>query len=84
MKNEGLYIPSKGVQMRSTDEADRKVGLRINGEMKVLRMVTLLPRIAPGRQQNLCRSVLVVSVMKLSFIVHTYSLSCRSCALLFS
>jgi len=49
-KNEGPYIPSKGVQMRSTDKADGKVWLRINREMKVLRVVTLLPRIAPGRQ----------------------------------
>jgi len=50
MKNKGPYVPSKGVQVRSTDEADRKVGLRINREKKVLRVVALLPRIAPGRQ----------------------------------
>jgi len=47
---EGPYIPSKGVQLRSTDEAGGKVGLRINWETKVLRVVTLLPRIAPDRQ----------------------------------
>jgi hypothetical protein len=42
------YIPSKGVQVGSKDEAHRKVWPRIKQQMKVLRVTTLFPHIFLG------------------------------------